>query len=351
MYMTTFTYFPSYSSPYEKHFRSFKFQRKKCKMKKSSPLIHYFHDYIYLVEYNYTITELKDILKRLGIPKCRKSKKDEILHYCTNMLYLSFFVKKIQHQWRNHFIREFNKTLGPSYRNFEKSNNMDDFLTTENIKDIDYYYYFSFKDIDNFIYTFHIVSICSLITKNMLTNPYNRNKLNDEIIETLKRRMRYNRILSKTGDFTEYLPKTTDIQDRIHQIFHHMDQLGNYTSVQWFTNLNNERMKVFIYELYEIWNYRAQLNTQTKEEICPPRGNPFVSLPRNFISQYNNPRITYSNHVLRHACVHIMEKLSYSAHNDVNQNMGVLYILSALTLVSDEARNALPWLYASVYHN
>ena len=34
------------------------------------------------------------------------------------------------------------------------SNNVDDFLTTENINEIDYYYFFSFKDKDNFIYSF-----------------------------------------------------------------------------------------------------------------------------------------------------------------------------------------------------
>ena len=49
--------------------------------------------------------------------------------------------------------------------------------------------------------------------------------------------------------------------------------------------------------------------------------------------------------------LNIMEKLSYNAHDNENKNMGVLYILSALTLVSEPARDAMPWLYASVYHN
>lgn len=345
MYMTTFAY------PYEGYFQSFSYEKKKSKTKKHNPFVVKFDDYVHLVQYNYTIGDLKDILKRLKLPKCKKTKKNDVLHYCTNVMRLSCFVKKIQKQWRNHFIRQFNKTLGPSYRNFKSSNNMDDFLTTENICDIDYYYYFSFKDVDNFVYTFHIVSIFSLIAKKMYTNPYNRNPFSNEIIESIKRRMKYNRILNKTGDFDQYIPKTTDIHDRIHQLFHHMDHLGNYTCNEWFTGLNTDKMRIFIFELYEIWNYRAQLTTQAREEICPPRGNPFVVLPRNFIQQYHNPRIFYSNRALQHICVNIMEKLAYSAHNDVNKNMGVLYILSALTLVSEEARNAMPWLYASVYHN
>ncbi len=349
MYMSTF-------SSYERYFQSFHYDRKKSKPKsktpnKCNPFVEHFHDYVYLIQYNYTISDLKAILKRLKLPKCKKTKKNDILHYCTNILHLSCYVKKIQTMWRNHFIRKFNKTLGPSYRNFKVSNNMDDFLTTEDICDIDYYYFFSFRDVDNFVYTFHIVSIFSLIAKKMYTNPYNRNKFSSETIESIKTRMRYNRILNKTSDFEQYIPKTSDISDRIHQLFHHMDHLGNYTSNEWFTKLNSEKMRTFVYELYEIWNYRAQLTTQAREEICPPRGNPFVVLPRNFIQQYHNPRILYSHRFLQHACVNIMEKLAYSAHTDVNKNMGVLYILSALTLVSDEARNAMPWLYASVYHN
>ena len=45
-----------------------------------------------------------------------------------------------------------------------------------------------------------------------------------------------------------------------------------------------------------------------------------------------------------------MEKMLYSANNDANQNLGALYILSALTLVSNSARNLLPWLYTSVQY-
>ena len=44
----------------------------------------------------------------------------------------------------------------------------------------------------------------------------------------------------------------------------------------------------------------------------------------------------------------VMEKMVYRAHNDSDKNIGALYILSSLTLVSVNARNSLPWLYASV---
>ena len=335
---------------YTKYFKSFDYKNK-SKQGKSFPFITNYINYTDLVEYKYTIKDLKDIIKRMKLPKCKYKKKNEIHSFCTNILFLSFKIQKIQKVWRNYFISQFNKTLGPSYGKYHLSNNNDDFLTTEDIKDIDYYYYFSFKDKDHFIYTFHIVSIYSLLSKNLKKNPYNRNDFDNSLIDCIQKRIRYNRILKKTNDFQEYQTRPTSFQDRVVQIFHHMDQLGQYTSISWFNHLNSNQHRVFIYELYEIWNYRAQLTQEVKEIICPPRGNPFSILPRNFINNYNNPHVYYSNHFLKNCSICIMEKLAYSAHNNENKKLGILYILSGLTLVSENARNSLPWLYASVYHN
>ena len=150
-----------------------------------------------LTKYNYTINEYKQILKMNDL-KCKKSKKNDIRHYCTNMFYLSENVKKIQKCWRNYFICLFNRTLGPSYRNFKISNNIEDFLTAEPLKEINYYYYMSFKDKDNFVYSFNIVSLHSLLNKNMKHNPYNRNEFSNEIIDMIYKRIAYNKILKKT---------------------------------------------------------------------------------------------------------------------------------------------------------
>ena len=334
----------------QKYFIDFDYKNESTK-KKCLPFVHQFHHYEYLIRFKYTIRDLRNMLKILHLPKCKYTRKDDIKHFCTNMLYLSYKINKIQKAWRNHFIRMFNKTLGPSYRNYQISNNMEDFLTTDSIKDIDYYYYFSFKDNDNFVYTFHIVSIFSLLQKNITKNPYNRIEFDTSLIELVKKRMNMNKILNKMEEFTIYQPKPTTITDRVNQLFHHMDQLGNYTHSAWFMQLNSRSIRIFIYELYEIWNYRAQLSIEAKETICPPRGNPFIHLPRNFISNFNNPYTHYSYTFLRTNALNIMEKLSYNAHDNENKNMGVLYILSALTLVSEPARDAMPWLYASVYHN
>ncbi len=334
------------------YFQSFEYQNvtKKAKGIEHLPEICSFSDYNYIVQYKYTIKELHNIIKHFNIKRYRGTKRDDICNYCTNMLFLSHKAYIIQKLWKKFFIKLFNNTLGPGYGHFELSNNVDDFLTTEKIKDIDYYYFFSFRDKDNFIYTFNLISIASLILNNSNKNPYNRNVLDKEIVDKVWKRMKYNRILNKTEGFTDYKPKVFTITERVNRVFHHMDYLGHYTCVNWILDLDSNHLKRFIFELYEIWNYRALLTREVKEQICPPQGNPFLCLPRNFMRP-SRRHVMYSYNIMLQTATRVMEQLCYSAHTTDNQNMGVLYILSALTLVSENARNSLPWLYASVQYN
>ena len=334
------------------YFHDFEFKEQPKKAK----TLHYitkYSEYTHLLEHKYTIKDYRGILTRLQLPKCiQNTRRKYLQQFCTNMLYLSHNISKIQKAWRNHFIRTYNETLGPSYRHFEQSNNIDDFLTTDKIQDIPYYYYFSFRDKDNFVYTFHLVSIASLLSKNIMKNPYNRNDFDSVIVSNISKRMRMNKVLKQTHEFQQYQTNPTTVQDRVNQLFHHMDQIGGfYTSSSWFLQLRPHELRTFIYELHEIWSYRAELTPETKQMICPPRGNPFTVLPRNFLANHNNLRVYYSTGFLKNTALVIMEKLSYSAHNDANKNLGVLFILSAMTLVSMPAREALPWLYASVQYN
>ena len=44
----------------------------------------------------------------------------------------------------------------------------------------------------------------------------------------------------------------------------------------------------------------------------------------------------------------VMEKLLYNAINEEFQKLGAIYILTALTIVSSDAAEAMPWYYLSV---
>jgi len=93
-------------------------------------------------------------------------------------------------------------------------------------------------------------------------------------------------------------------------------------------------------ELAYIWNYRAQIMPQVKQEICPPNGDPF----RWVDLRYMHPES------IKHTGIQIMNTLVTSGANRDSRGLGAYYVLSALTLVSQPARNAMPWLYESVMY-
>ena len=306
------------------------------------------NDYSFLLKYNFTIKELKQLIQQFNLPKCSSSKKDDIFLFVTNCLYLYNKIYKIQKLWKQYFIRQYNKTLGPAYFKRELSNNVEDFLTTEKVQDIHYYDFFSYKDKDGFIYTFNIVSLYNLIVKQIIKNPYNRIIFDVEIIRSVIKRYQMNNILKKGQSFNISIAQTQiSLQQKIINLFLKMDELGNYTEVEWFNQLTKSKLCKFMFELYEIWFYRAQLTRETQITICPPNGNPFFNITPNYINYLERQQ---SLRYIQNIACSIMEKILYSANNEANQNLGALYILSALTLVSDSARNSLPWLYTSVQY-
>ena len=46
----------------------------------------------------------------------------------------------------------------------------------------------------------------------------------------------------------------------------------------------------------------------------------------------------------------IMECMVTHGQNESQRHLGAFYVLSALTLVNENASNSLPWLYQSVMH-
>lgn len=329
--------------PYFKHFTC------ENKTKKNKKIyVNNANDYSLLLEYKFTIKELKDISKQFNLPKYNYTKKDDLYLFVVNCLYLYNKVYKIQKLWKRHFIKQFNKTLGPAYFKRELSNNVEDFLTTEPVKDIDYYDFFSYKDKDGFIYSFNIVSLYNLILKQIIKNPYNRIEFDVELIQNVVLRYKMNKILKKGQSFNlNSSQPPVNLQQKIINLFQKMDELGNYTEVEWFNQLQKNELCKFLFELYEIWVYRAQLSRETQISICPPNGNPFFNINPNYINYLGR---TQSIRFIQSIACSIMEKMLYSANNEANQNLGALYILSALTLVSNSARNSLPWLYTSVQY-
>ena len=252
----------------------------------SKPIVQTYNHYNYIRDNSYTIPELKEIGKRFGL-KIKQKKKKDIVNELYTFLRNNYCAKKIQKIWNKHFIIMFNKSQGPAFIKRELCNNVEDFLTTETVKEIDYYFFISYKDTDGFIYGFNLISIHNLIIKKDTKNPYTRNSFSIELIELVQTRINYNKILNKTYHEIQDQGKPC-INSKIISAFQKIDQLDNYTQAEWLLDLSQSNLRRFILELYDIWDYRAQLTKETKTLICPPNGMPFREIPMHIIqSQYN----------------------------------------------------------------
>jgi hypothetical protein len=133
---------------------------------------------------------------------------------------------------------------------------------------------------------------------------------------------------------------------RILEVFQDINKLGNYADSDWFSRLSHPQHIWFIQELYDIWAYRAELSAQVKMQICPPYGQIFPSVTNSILLMHEMRTAPFER--VREVCISTCERLVRSGLTEDDRYLGASYVLSALTLVSPRAREALPWLYQSV---
>lgn len=130
------------------------------------------------------------------------------------------------------------------------------------------------------------------------------------------------------------------IEQRIREVFIEIDLLGNYTHYTWFSELRPHEYYQFFSHLYNLWNYRAGLSREIKKQICILY-DPFTNL--------NLPHDAFSNtERVREFCTTLIENIVYGSPDPEYRKLGCMHVLSALTLVSREARQNLYWLYESL---
>ena len=308
-----------------------------------------YEQYELLSNYNYKIKQLQKICK--FYKQKTTGKKIELLNDIYHYLKMSFFSNKIQKVIRGYLLRQHNYLRGPAYFKRSICNNETDFLTLENVKDIDKYQFISFTNSEGFVYGFDIVSLYNLILKNgtKAMNPYDRRSFPSRLISDIKKL----NLLTKTLHIKMTISiETEKVQDRkkniefrLISLFQKIDEFGFITDINWFNQLTRVTLIRYMRELSDIWNYRAQLSQETKRSICPPHGNPFMYMDNN-----RHHYISVSIDQLKISILKVMECMVTSGVNESQQHLGAFYVLSALTLVNEDASASLPWLYQSVMH-
>jgi hypothetical protein len=241
-----------------------------------------------------------------------------------------------------------------------------DFYTFDKLCEIKPTELFTYRDNDDKVYGFHIASIFHLVISSYpnITNPYNRKLIPAAIINNLYEKLIYGSLLGfrvsvklddpdeeeqpvTVGNLTSSSGLSREKQEELFivDLFQHINTLGNYSDSEWFIALQRAELIRFIRNVHDIWYYRANLSQEMKERICPPSGNPFVlnnaHVNLNVLTLLTDPEI-------RTICVSIIERMVRRGVSREDQCLGAFYVLATLTIVSQDARNALPWLYEAV---
>ena len=303
-----------------------------------------FSEFNRILEINHNVAQLKKM--------CRYYKqkvsgnKPQLIHRMYNFLKYSYYITITQKNIRGWLRRKYFQLNG--IKDKKNSVNETDFLTLQSITEIPYYQFYCYKDEEGFIYSFDIKSLYNLMLKSdgNLKNPYTRSELPKNIITRIRQFIKLSHILKEPimlalADDRDKLSSKKRISLKTLSIFHRIDTFGHITDTSWFLSLERSGLSRFIKELQDIWEYRANLPTHIKRQICPPNGNPFHGI--NTISLIQKNKETLQRNIL-----YIMENLISKGINEDAKSLGAFYILAALTLVSHNAAVALPWLYQSV---
>lgn len=304
--------------------------------------------YFMLLEYNYTSVQLKGFSKYYKL-KTSGTKKEMTIKLFAQ-LYFASFASKIQTLARGYLVRLFNKKLhGPACFKRSICVNDSDFLTMEELRTIPPMQFFSYKDVDGFVYGFDTISLYNLIEKSsptaVIRNPYNRNEIPPEALKKFKMLIHVGKVL-KLGISLELEPivssVATSLNFRVLELFQNINALGNYSDAQWFNDLDKPRSLRLIRELFDIWHYRLHISQQTKCAICPPNGAPFQHF--SILALREETDITR----IKNSILNVLFKMVNTGIDRDNKCLGAYYVLGALTLVNESAALALPWLYQSV---
>ena len=322
---------------------------------------------------SYKIPELKAIAKYNGLHVT--GTKPVLIERIINHFNRTKHVVKIQAVFRGWIVKLSIKLRGPALKNRSICVNDKDFVTMEPLIEIPITNFYSYVDAKSFTYGFDVCSLMHFIRqKNKLENPYNRERIGSSITDDIKKlyrlcfiifpefkneneklvtapppppmhpvRSSQNNVINNSMNQAQQnrlnqliLNRRNTLSQRITSLFLELDQLGNYTNPNWF-NLSASNYIRLYRHLYDIWYLRSQLTRETRYNICP-LNSPFTA-ERHIVLDFD---------YIKSACVEVFENLIFMGVDDEHRRLGAFHALTALTIVSMDAREAMPWLYESV---
>lgn len=322
----------------------------------------------------YSLADLRMLCSHYGVKK--SGTKPELTQRIYTFLKQTYYIVRLQRMFRSFISNKYRMLCGPGYLHTSDCVNDTDFYTFDKLSKIRPMELFTYRDNDDKIYGFHIASIFHLIISSYpnITNPYNRSVIPSCVIKNVYEKLVYGSLLgfrvsvklddddnvynddeaatvasadasSAAGGGGGGLTREKQEELFIVDLFQHINTLGNYSDSEWFIALQRTELIRFIRNIHDIWYYRANLTQEMKERICPPNGNPFVlhnaHVNLNVLTLLTDPEI-------RTICVSIIDRMVRRGISREDQCLGAFYVLATLTIVNQDARNAMPWLYEAV---
>jgi len=243
-------------------------------------------------------------------------------------------VLKIQKTWRTWLSHR----CGPLLRFKAEATNPFDFFSSDPIEEIKIGEFISFVDSGKG-YVMDIKSVSSLLEhaqKNgeVPANPFNRNPLPALFLRRYQRH-----IGKKAPSLWSNLQAASETQKHelaATDIFRSLEDLGNYTNPEWFLGLSAIGLQRLYIELADIWYHRASLSHIDRARIVP--------LPHKAFKMPVTTVLIMGAKALKPLLIETCKLLVTAAPSKGDRQLGGMYILGALALVSDGAGAAFPWL-------
>lgn len=289
-----------------------------------------------------TLISLKKIKKKYDVKYCG-NKKNDIIFILYNVLRLRCYKEKIVRCFRKYLMCKYMKLLkSGEYINSEDFESLEPLQTFQKIE-----IYGLYDEEDATLYGFVLETINKLIEKfgDKAFNPYTRKEISKQVVEEVRYLMRINKMMGLNTNLREEKAVVLTVEEKLKfktlNFFYEINNLGNQADSSWFDELSKEQTLRLIRELLDIWEYRANLSNSSKREIYG-LGNPFRDININHLHINSVINVKYT-------ALKVMRRL-IGSENRESAALGGFYVLGALTLVSANAAESLPWLYQSFYH-
>lgn len=329
--------------------------KKKRKVNSDEFRILNLNEYDDILKFNYNVSQLKKMCKHYKYKV--GGNKSELVKRLYNNMRLSFYAVKIQALFRKCIVKQMMALKNMHLLN--KATNDIDFLTLEPISNLKISQIICMSsEKQKHVFCFDICSLYNLFkehninkrnrkrTNTRILNPFNREPFPPDLFKKLYKIIRYTKMAGihinieiDNEDYSENLKKQNKF--KAIDLFQTIDTFGFITDSKWFLNLNMYGLSKFMKELIDVWDYRAQLTSETSKKIFPSNlGYPF-RINRNIFNNSSDIEGVRKT---------ILKKISVFINAGVDRNsqsLAVFYVLGALTIVSKSAAENLPWLFES----